>query len=327
MLIISTTAINNVMNINDKLRIIVDILNKKEYNIDIITTYKWHEINGLLTDNDIINYMETTSNSFNLVLMSNVLKQGVKYSFQLEIFKNKISDGIIIASGNSSITTIFVTNPPEIIANSLRMFPNCSDGVIYFDSMDEYLKDTHKWFLSINAHGYHLPLLYQFGYKVNSDNNSYNYLHSNLLSTSYISDIILPVGNIELIATVFDSIGSMVSDSIKCNIQLNSYSKCIDLQQFEDKLILFVTNHEKYSYILQESLSYLEYVSNYHNAIENSDKCVEYVLVTIIEILFTEIDDLCIEERNSVILLSQVLTLWIETANYFFLNNNRFDYN
>ena len=317
LLIISLITLNDKIKIEDRLRIIAEITNmdKSEYkHLDV--TFEWREINGYLTNEEIIQYQRlnpcSCPNNFNLILKPNVLKRGKLYSFQLEIIMRDPNNSTILASGNSSIAQIYVQKPPKVIQDSLQISPPCLNGQIVFDSTEQYLENLNKFSLSVNADGdeNNLPLLYRFGFKLNGGDKWYN-LHSNLLAESFLENAVLPLGDVRIISRVFDSTGTFVADDIECKIWINqSNVECPDLTQFENDISNLLTIYEKYQFIFQESLIYLQYL--YRNGIDI--ECIDNVLWQILNILNVEIDNLCFENNNFVIQLGQVMDLWINLA-------------
>ena len=158
-------------------------------------SHSWKEINGLLTDEEIIANSDSTQNSINLVLNQMCYNKGYIFIPIIRIYTG--CEYNIIANGTSTIVQIYVLKAPKIVTNSFKMTPNCSDGQIVYDSIDKYLEQTYGF--SVIADGDNIPLLYQFGF------NDIYFFHPHLLSKSFIDNIYLPEHNIKLTANVYDS--------------------------------------------------------------------------------------------------------------------------
>eukprot|EP01084_Bolivina_argentea_P124375 220393_1 len=66
-LIVSVIAVSNEINVNEKVKIIANIVNNNyENETDYLIVFKWTEINGLLSYNEIIKYKQSTTKSLNL---------------------------------------------------------------------------------------------------------------------------------------------------------------------------------------------------------------------------------------------------------------------
>ena len=320
LLIISLITTRPRIKVDDRARIMAEItnMNKDDYK-DLDVSFTWFEVNEYLTVEQIIEYQRrnpcTCPNNFNLILKPNVLTKGITYGFQLEIIIRDPDTGEILASGTSSIAEIYVTKPPTLMKNSLKLDPRCKNGEIVFDSMTEYLRNSNKFSLTVSADADedNLPLMYRFGFKLDGGETWYN-LHSNYLTESTIDNIVLPLGDVRIIARVFDATGDWVSDDIECKIWVNeAYITCPDLTtEFEGNIDSYLTIHEKYEYIFSESLVYLNFLYQYENQV--STDCVDEILWEILNILTIEIGGLCIDNRVFVIQLSQIMELWIDLA-------------
>ncbi len=77
------------------------------------------------------------------------------YSFQLEVFKYDNNNNELIVYGKSAIIDIYVLIGPNIIDNSFMISPPCVNGIITYDSINEYIKNTQS--LSVVASGDVLP--------------------------------------------------------------------------------------------------------------------------------------------------------------------------
>eukprot|EP01084_Bolivina_argentea_P083054 150385_1 len=304
-LFISTTAISNRINEYDKVRIIANVIN----DIDVVYEYRWFEINELLTDQEIIMYSESSTNSLNLILKPNILTVGLTYSFKLEIFKYD-SNNKLIAYGISTETQIYVMTGPRIIANSFVISPECPNGVTVYDTINDYMENIYS--LSVIADGDVLPLLYQFMY------NNNRFFHPNLLSTPYIDNIQLPIGENTLFVNVYDAQATLTTDSIQCNVMLNSYSECIDKNNIFGDIDLYITEYERYLYILQTANVYLLYLTDNKNTVTNIDQCLQDTLSIILDTIYNNIngDTLCENNINFIILLSDVLKLWMDLVDF-----------
>ena len=167
LLIISLITVHPKIKVDDRVRILAEITNmdKDDYR-DLDVWFQWTEINGYLSNDDIIEYQRRNPcvcpNNFNLILKPDVLTRGMTYSFQLEIIIRDPDDGSILASGNSSIAEVYVQNPPTVIKGSLTMEPECTDGEIMFDSMQEYLRNKFSLSVSADTGEDLLPLMYRF---------------------------------------------------------------------------------------------------------------------------------------------------------------------
>ena len=83
-----------------------------------------------------------------------------------------------------------------------------------------------------------------------------------MLTESNIDRVVLPLGDVRIIARVFDVTGDYAADDIECKIWVNEvYIECPDLSEFENNIAtLYYTTHERYEYILGESLMYLQFL-------------------------------------------------------------------
>eukprot|EP01083_Nonionella_stella_P145631 456689_1 len=288
---LSTTAIANRINVYDKVRIVVNVV----HNAHVITSHLWHEVGGLLSDSQLVQYSESVDNSLNLVLQANVLTPGSTYAFQLEVF----GDGQ--AYGISEVNAIYVFTEPRIITNSFRISPECTTN---YASIHEYIQHKHSLFVIADAD--YPPLLYQFTY------NNYYYAHPNLISTPYLNDIYMPIGSNTFTVHVYDAESALVKDSLHCNITLDSYAECVDFDVFDTLSDSFITDYEKQLYTLQISHVYLQYLFDYIDLIDKSEQCVRKTLSRTLTEINSNIEayDLC--ENNMVIVLSQVWKLWMD---------------
>ena len=307
-ILISVTEISNEINIGDKVRIVIEIINGKVFyankrNKFYHTIHEWKEINNLLTKQEIIDYSDSDGNSLNLILKANKLNQGITYSFQ-ETISQYDNNNNLIGYGQSSVQTIFVLNPPMILKDSFIISPPCNNHTSY-DTINDYLSTTFS--LSVSADGGHPPLLYQFLHQ--NHNDAVYYIHPSLLSTSYINNIFLPIGDITLMVHVFDGKSSVGTDSISCDIKLNSYSQCPN----ESLVASYATEYDKTNQLLQKALIYLQYLFENYHSINDALQCTQKHLLSILSTLNSEMDDLC--QSNFVILLSQVIELWIDLVN------------
>ena len=306
LLIIKTTAISTEINVGDKIRIMAEIVNNDQNDDVAQIMYKWSSPNSTLinisplTQDEIIEFSESTEGSINLVLNTDNLLSGLSYGFQLEVWQYNDNNDIV-AYGVSSVVVIDVLNGPTIITDSFVTAEECS-GV--YDTINDYLDVTQD--LSVSADGDYTPLLYQFRV------NDRYYLHPNLLSVSHLDNVYLPVGMNIVNVFVYDSQSTISSESIYCDVTLESYTECVADDIFQD-IDLYLTDYEKYMYILQKTFVSLKYLSDYHDDILDIDQCLEDNLNSILIVLIENIDGLC--QSNFVILLSQVLQLWIDLTN------------
>ena len=116
--IISVTAIDDEINVNERLRLIGNIINYDQSQLldQGIVDYKWIEINGLLSDGVISTHKQSTDNSSNLILAENTLHDGTTYRFQLIITQYTYSKGSLsrIGYGESAPIEITTLSTPNI---------------------------------------------------------------------------------------------------------------------------------------------------------------------------------------------------------------------
>ncbi len=326
--ILTVSSIENEINIHDRLRLFGHIINYKQ--IDLIQEgmmkYEWTEINGLLSNADIINYKQSSNNSINLILKKGVLESGKIYEFQLIVKQYMNSTDNMIGYGISTPFTVNILPEPVILSGSFIIEPECN---YQYSSITELLSKSYT--LSLSGDGDYGPLIYQFGYKYTDDIINY-YFDSFVLYESTVSNIYLPIGDFLIFANVIDSRSSKISDTISCSITLETYSICLD---FEGDIIEpFLLNSpliglsEKYLYIFQQSANYLQYLYEY-KGINDNDECIENSLRSILQILDEYIlsNELCYSLHP--ILLSQTIILWMDLVQtqqdlieLFYVDNN-----
>eukprot|EP01083_Nonionella_stella_P165469 550520_1 len=306
-LIISVLAIKDTINVDDKLRLMANVINHDTDNEDTRIDHEWTETNGLFTHHQLTecNQLNDAVLSLNLILEPDCVPfvSGQIYSFQLNV---SIYDGHdkLIALGISSAVSIFIHSAPKVTANSLQLEPYaCGDGPAVYSSIVELLMSPCS--LSIHADSAYGPLLYAF---YAEDEMTRYYLHPWLRSQSYIDDIYIPVGDWTLFVNVYDSQSSMATASISCSVSLESTTRCIDdFGAFIANRTRFMTSeHDKYSLVLQQTLVYLHYLQQMQ-----STECVLNGLQSILEIWGVTIGDLCSSDEFE-ILLTQALTLWMQ---------------
>eukprot|EP01084_Bolivina_argentea_P054435 99823_1 len=292
---ITATAIQNQISIDDKMRIITDINVVKTE-----TIYKWSELHGLLSESEIIEHSESSENSFNLILKPNVLQAGETYLFQLEVSKYDESDQLI-AFGASSTIEINILSIPQIIEGSFAV----ELGTNMFQDINHYLYNSSGYTVSILAEGDDEPYLFQFMY-------NYNYLHGTLLSISYLDNVLLPIGNNEIIVNVYNTQLSKVTDVITYLLTLDSYSVCPDVSYLSVDS-QSVSQHDNNLHQLQRIMVYLQYLYDYYDDIDNIDQCLGVNLYSILELLSKQFTNLC--HSDSIILLAQIIDLWLDLVN------------
>eukprot|EP01083_Nonionella_stella_P007216 20844_1 len=297
-LIVSATPIANRINADDKLRIIADIINKDRF--DDRYEHRWFEVDGLLTDADVLLHSQTNHNSLNLVLKSNTLKAGHVYHFRLEVLRYNQAN-VLTQHGISSIIEIYINAAVSIMDHSLLLSPECPNGEITYDSINDYIDRMNQYRVSVvvDSSATNVPLLYEF-----------SHIQANMLSTPFEDHVQLYIGNNTLRAHVYDDALSVVTTaSVQCRVMVTDDTQCID--GLFDDLDLFLTDYDIYLYILQQSHLYLQYLFDYK---PSDTQCIQEALSVIATTLdqYSTLDALC--QSKLVILLSSVLRLWIDVA-------------
>ena len=243
----------------------------------------------------------------NLILMENALTMGETYIFQLNVTQWD-DTGDMIGFGESIPIEVYVLKAPTIVSDSFQIFDckNVSFGVI-----TDLLETKHE--IRLLAEGDYLPLLYQFGYHD-------KYLHPSLIPDAMISDVYLSVGESEIFVDVYDSKSAKVNARISCDVRLDSYSECPD---FEDDIILpylaenIVLNEDEIGlFVLKQSMVYLEYLQYglSHDYLDITS-CVSTQLDVILFVLSEYFSSAELCSTSYAVLLSQIMTLWIDIAN------------
>eukprot|EP01083_Nonionella_stella_P165151 548766_1 len=297
-LIVSATPIANRINADDKLRIIADIINKDRF--DDRYEHRWFEVDGLLTDADVLLHSQTNHNSLNLVLKSNTLKAGHVYHFRLEVLRYNQAN-VLTQHGISSIIKIYVNAAVPIMDHSLLLSPECPNGEITYDSINDYIDRMNQYRVSVvvDSSATNVPLLYEF-----------SHIQANMLSTPFEDHVQLYIGNNTLRAHVYDDALSVVTTaSVQCRVMVTDDTQCID--ELFDDLDLFLTDYDIYLYILQQSHLYLQYLFDYK---PSDTQCVQEILTVVATTLNDHLTRGALCQSNFVILLSKVLQLWIDVA-------------
>eukprot|EP01083_Nonionella_stella_P109771 320456_1 len=297
-LIVSVTPIANRINADDKLRIIADIINKDRF--DDRYEHRWFEVDGLLTDADVLLHSQTNHNSLNLVLKSNTLKAGHVYHFRLEVLRYNQAN-VLTQHGISSIIEIYINAAVSIMDHSLLLSPECPNGEITYDSINDYIDRMNQYRVSVvvDSSATNVPLLYEF-----------SHIQANMLSTPFEDHVQLYIGNNTLRAHVYDDALSVVTTaSVQCRVMVTDDTQCID--ELFDDLDLFLTDYDIYLYILQQSHLYLQYLFDYK---PSDTQCVQEILTVVATTLNDHLTRGALCQSNFVILLSKVLQLWIDVA-------------
>eukprot|EP01084_Bolivina_argentea_P115334 205119_1 len=144
---ISIYAISSSINVNDRLRLFIDIYDK--YNLTHTEFYEFHWIETI-HDIQVDELNINTEENGNLILESNTLSKGFSYQFQVDVTKYSVATNKIIAFGTASIT-IYVYNGPIIHDSSFIVYPKCNATYL---TLSELLTTFH--FISIDADGDYL---------------------------------------------------------------------------------------------------------------------------------------------------------------------------
>eukprot|EP01083_Nonionella_stella_P165152 548769_1 len=214
-LFVSVRATPNRINAHDKLRILCDVANKDNDKYE----HRWFEVDGLLTDADVLLHSQTNHNSLNLVLKSNTLKAGHVYHFRLEVLRYNQAN-VLTQHGISSIIKIYVNAAVPIMDHSLLLSPECPNGEITYDSINDYIDRMNQYRVSVvvDSSATNVPLLYEF-----------SHIQANMLSTPFEDHVQLYIGNNTLRAHVYDDALSVVTTaSVQCRVMVTDDTQCID---------------------------------------------------------------------------------------------------
>eukprot|EP01083_Nonionella_stella_P037527 102304_1 len=308
-LIVTVTAIANRITQNDKVQLLGNILNY-DYEEGGSMQYKWSELNGLLTDDEIETYKETTQETMNLILKDGILRQTKTYSFELNVTQYDDANHIIGKGISSPIEIYVIKEPIMIISDSFTIEPECN---YQYKSLQELLNTPYS--MALLADGDYLPLSFVFGYTYD---DVVHFLHPYALYEAKVSDIYLPLMDaFEIFGNVMDATSATISNTIQCSITLKQYGLCLDFEEdvmdpfIDSDDYVLMTASEVNSFVVQQSNIYLLYLSKYDG---NDDECVTQSLVSVLKSLDKVIHDLC--DTLDAILLSQTLTLWLDLAGH-----------
>ena len=314
---ISVIPIDDEININERLRLIGNIINydQSQLSNQAVMKYQWIELNGLLSNDTINKYKKSTDNSPNLILAENTLNSGEIYSFQLIVSQYSNSRPDRIGYGISTPINITTLSIPNIITGSFTITPDCRNR---YESISELLSMPHTLSLSAHSVNVYTTLLYRFGY-IQIDDISY--FHSSTTAESTLSNVYFPVGDSEIFATVIDAELAENTETIQCSVELDTYSECIvDFAGFLNKTqSVNVHEHpqdvnatEQFAVICQISQYYVQYLNYYEGA---DNECMERSLRSILDALEEHVvgDSLC--WSDFVVLLSQTMRAWLGFVN------------
>eukprot|EP01083_Nonionella_stella_P056163 148065_1 len=314
-LIVTVTSISTEITKNDRLRLLGNVINYQIEDLmnEGVVTYEWKEAYEVLSDEDIAIYKETsTDNAMNLILREDVLISGETYSFQLYVTQYDAEDmQNVIGYGVSQPVSIYILNEPKIFDGSFQMDPPC-DAVEY-ESILELLSAPYS--LSLSADGAHTPLLYVFGYE--EEDEMYYFDSSNMYEPS-LSNVYLPIGDFNIFVDVSDAKSSTISDHMTCSVSLKSNAICLDLATdiiepyFASNPV--ISSSAITSYILGQSIHYLQYLYQHYEEETDADTCIEMSLQSVLDIIYqyTSNAEFCGHHSRSIsILLSEAVTMWM----------------
>ena len=321
---VSISAVLQTINVNEKLRLIIDVGNWNQNGER--AHFNWTEITNLLPIKNINKLNENRENNGFLILPENTLLSGQRYEFDLFVTEYN-DDHEIIAYGSSSIQ-IYVNIPPIIHDDSFIISPDC---YVEYSSLSQLF--TTFYYLSIEADSDNLPLSYQFSYVYNGKKYM---LHPSLLSQSFLTNILLPIGDFTVIADVFDSTSTRIIESKLCRISLmeSATTECTSFTPiFKTHLreINTQSSNEIISYLFQSAQLYIDFILQ-HDDYPIHDQCVESIINEIIGNLYNyvidneELINLNICNIDYSILLSQTLLSLVtlqEKHSYFDDVNNQ----
>ena len=162
---ISIAAANTQMNVNDKLRLIVNVNSGNEdgENVNYASyNFEWSELNGYLTTQEIANFQinENVESNY-LILESNSLSEGITYEFEVKVSK-------LDECGVASIS-IYVNKGPSVVDNSFDILPSgiCNGSTTYYESFTDLFDNFYD--ISIGANADNTPLQFQFFYTFETD--------------------------------------------------------------------------------------------------------------------------------------------------------------
>ena len=156
------------------------------------------------------------------------------------------------------------------------------------------------------------PIYYQFSLDINFGDysNSKQLLSSPISQNAFWKHVILPIGNFRIAATVFDSHGSFVTETIAtCDIQISTMNACVDfrndiIERYFENTDAFVSKWKKFNFIFQASFSMLSLINNnkinnYNSSISNPN-CLYLQVKDVIDVLYQQFGshttDLCQSE-------------------------------
>lgn len=348
---VSITAIESEVNVADRLRLIGDVLNEDLSTLisDHFVEFEWTEVNGLLSDDQISDFQQSSESSPHLILEENKLQTDTQYAFRLAV--SAYSDALRslrIGYGQSTAITVNTLSTPSIDTSSPLsiqpadcVYPGGTGCEVTFSSILEWFEGVQS--IHIAANSSYLPLLYQFGYlpdiifHSHASHNSAEpiYFESGYVYEGTISDVILPLGDYSIFANVIDAKSTITSQKVILSVNLNSYSECLAFAVdvvtpiFEDSTL---SESEKFALFFQRAIAYISYLDSYDGADAN---CIEDGLTDILDALsdhiLPSVDALC--STVYPISFAQTLTKWMEFVNaspamasiFYIVNTNKYN--
>ena len=293
-LLVSLVAIDNTINVNEKVRIVSEVYNDKGG----LLQYEWSEINGGIQVNKSLP---------NLIIDGNTLTEGAMCTFVLNVNEYDEVTGDLVSSGTGMVS-VYVNKKPVIIRNSFIVLPNGCGNIVY-NNISEAINSEYK--LLISGDGDNLPLSYRFGYNI-IDSTRISNIHSSYLFNGELNNVILPIGNYKFYGYVYDAMKSFDYDTISCNVSVINHDCGMPYDyMINDKAQEIRDQQSMMEYVLKTSQVYLSYVDNYDDDMDRLCvlKQLDAILAVNHDFFASRMDELC--ESNNVMILSDVVYNWI----------------
>eukprot|EP01083_Nonionella_stella_P162423 533236_1 len=313
------TSSGNVIRSNDRLRLMVMILNDQVTNdeTDGYYEYKWSETNDQMTTTDLTKMNHNTGSNGNLILPENTLEKGTTYAFQVEV--TKMSGGVVVGHGIAPVIEVRVMDGPRIL--DIIVTPSC-EGLVYASLADALNAFYH---ISVIADGVYEPLSYAFVYSYDTEPDTEYSLHRSVLSEPYLLDARLPFGSFTLKSMVYDAKSSMVQVEIDCHITISNAdpNECISFKHDVMDSFQYSSKHELLLYLLQSTEIYLHYIEK-HYYVDNID-CLQVVLPQIIDVYHEyliqngdDMYDFCLVDWTLFMtkIFTKYINLWMQVATH-----------